>query len=383
MFGVRCSVMVGMSAMVVSVYAGTAEQAGKIREEYRLQSEIVGLKLKGAKSVEEREAIWKERPSAVVFAKRMWQVMLPSLGDAWVVDDAGWFFEIAQQAQLEGDADAKVQLANACQTLRVALEKSHVKSPKLVAVCFSLIATNDSLALPLLEKIEKENPDAKVQGVAALGRAILLRSLGDSKDLLRQRLLLLRKAILNSADVEHQGVSVAKLAEDELYMIRFLTKGQQAPDLEGMDVDGKPLKLSAFSGKPVILIFWRGGAAGNEDLLNYVKGLREKYAAKGVVILGVNCDASEVLRDTVREKSIEWPNFADAAGTLANLYRVGVWPSAYVLDGERKICFSGQMGAFVDLTVDALLSDGHPSEKREVPAAPAKVAAPLQVKPPQ
>jgi hypothetical protein len=42
-------------------------------------------------------------------------------------------------------------------------------------------------------------------------------------------------------------------------------------------------------------------------------------------------------------------------------YRVGSWPLAYVLDGERKIHYAGAPGSFVELTAEALLAEAKPA----------------------
>jgi peroxiredoxin Q/BCP len=35
-----------------------------------------------------------------------------------------------------------------------------------------------------------------------------------------------------------------------------LAVGQEAPDIEGVDQDGQPLRLSDYRGKVVLLYFW-------------------------------------------------------------------------------------------------------------------------------
>ncbi len=85
---------------------------------------------------------------------------------------------------------------------------------------------------------------------------MILKTLGDDPELMRKRLTYLRKAIIQSSDVNLGGTTVAKLAEDELYIIRFLTKGRVAPDLSGTDSAGRPLKLSDHKGKVIVLLFW-------------------------------------------------------------------------------------------------------------------------------
>jgi hypothetical protein len=50
--------------------------------------------------------------------------------------------------------------------------------------------------------------------------------------------------------------SLADLATNELFVLRNLAIGKEAPDIEGEDLDGKRFKLSDYRGKVVILDFW-------------------------------------------------------------------------------------------------------------------------------
>jgi hypothetical protein len=52
------------------------------------------------------------------------------------------------------------------------------------------------------------------------------------------------------------GDTVAKRAKAELFGIRNLSVGKEAPDIEGEDQDGKRFKLSDYRGKVVLLDFW-------------------------------------------------------------------------------------------------------------------------------
>ena len=52
------------------------------------------------------------------------------------------------------------------------------------------------------------------------------------------------------------GGTVGERAKAELFEIRNLRIGKEAPDIEGEDQDGKPFKLSDYRGKVVLLDFW-------------------------------------------------------------------------------------------------------------------------------
>jgi len=52
------------------------------------------------------------------------------------------------------------------------------------------------------------------------------------------------------------GDSVAERARTELYEVRNLRVGKEAPDIEGEDQDGVRFKLIDYRGKVVLLDFW-------------------------------------------------------------------------------------------------------------------------------
>ncbi len=236
-----------------------------------------------------------------------------------------------------------------------------MKSPKLIPICSALTVSPDPRSLALLEKIESTNPDQKVQGVAALGAAMQLKSLGDNAEIMSKRLTFLRKAIIQSADVEFDGTTVAKLAEDELYIIRFLTKGRVAPDLVGTDCAGKPLSLSTHQGKIIVLLFWNSNVPDAKRVVEITTALQAKYKGKPLAVMGVNTDTLEKLRVLQSDGTVPWTNFSDPENKLAQQYRVGSWPLVYVLDGERKIHYSGPPGSFAELTAEALLAEIKPT----------------------
>src|SRR5262249_17308312 len=65
------------------------------------------------------------------------------------------------------------------------------------------------------------------------------------------------QAAAKYADVKlESGDTIAERARAELFAIRHLSVGKEAPDIEGEDQDGKRFKLSDYRGKVVLLDFW-------------------------------------------------------------------------------------------------------------------------------
>jgi peroxiredoxin len=329
-----------------------------IRQEYKGKMELWTLSLQAATTSEAQEKIWRERPDAVAYAHKMWIAIKGSLDQDWTLESGGWLLKLVCSMPTDTmAAEVKVFRTEVIKSTVDSVAKTHVGSANLAPICMGLLAIGDSSALKLLEKIEMENADRKVQGVAALAVAILLEALSDDPGTMKRRLTLIRKAIIESADVEIDGVTVAKLAEDQLYVIRYLSKGRVAPDLEGTDVTGAKIKLSDFSGKVIVLLFWNTAVNDCERILEIHRHMVKKMAGKPFVLLGVTNDSVGSIRALLADESVTWKNFRDTDNKLAMQYRILGRPVTFVLDKERKIQYVGNPGSFAELTADALVLD--------------------------
>jgi AhpC/TSA family len=122
---------------------------------------------------------------------------------------------------------------------------------------------NETVLRTLLEKDERKD----VQGTACLALGQMLKSQADetaSKDaaasekMRKESETLLERAADKYADVKlvAYGTTVGKKAKSELFEIKHLSIGREAPDVEGEDQDGKKFKLSDYRGKVILLDFW-------------------------------------------------------------------------------------------------------------------------------
>lgn len=342
----------------------TPPAAGLVEKEYQASMEKWSLEMRIAETPEARNAAIAKRPDAHGFAKRMWAAIGGSLKEEWTIEPASWFLSLGSGLLVQKpDGTPAPAFAVETQTIRDAVEKYHLKSPQLAPMCFALTSGNDPGTLSLLEKISTTNPDKKVQGVASLAIAMVLKSAGDTPELMAKRLTSIKKAIIDSADVEINGTTVAKLAQDELYIIRFLTKGRVSPDLQGPDSGGRAMTLAEHKGKIIVLVFWNSNVPQADRVVEFANGMAERYRDQKVVVLGVNNDPVERLRGFQADGTVKWANFSDPQNKLSAEYRIGTWPLVYVLDGDRKVNFAGAPGSFVEFAVEALL---HPE------AAPKK-----------
>lgn len=353
--------LVTLSLLIVSLLplqASSPALANGLRDEYKAKMEVWTLSMLSAITAEQQQKIWAQRPDPVVYATKLWALLKPSLAQDWTIDPASWLLKLVCSFPADGITPEAVTLQKiVIAQVMSAVEKQHLRSAKLAPMCMGLLAVRDSACLKLLERIEKENPDRSVQGVAALAIAILLQDLSEDVGNMKRRLTLIRKAIIESAHVEIDGISVAKLADDQLYVIRFLTKNRVAPDLAGVDVTGAPGKLSDYDGKVVVLLFWNSAIPDYERVLEIHRKLVAKMAGKPFVLIGITNDSVASLRTMQADGVVTWRNFVDTKGELAQQYRVQGLPYCYVLDHQRKIQYFGNPGSFVELTADALLME--------------------------
>lgn len=343
-----------------TLQGGTPSQADAVKRAYEKALEAWTLKMKMATSATAREELMGSRPLPEEAAKRMWSLISTQLDEEWTLDPAAWFLRIASPLVEMGEDGLRTPaMREEIARIQQAVGEHHLKSRQLASMCMALVACGDNNSLDLLRKIESTNPDKKVAGVAALGIAMMAKDISDEPRIMRERLSMLRKAIIDAADVELNGVTVAKLAEEELYIIHNLTKGRPAPELSGRNSGGSPMSLSSFEGKVVVLVFWNSGIEGVDAVLNWVAALKadERFKGRNFEVVGVNSDPLPVLRKLQAEGRVDFPNFSDPNNELGKTYRVGAWPLTYVLGSDRTIHFIGSTGPFAELTAAAVLDE--------------------------
>lgn len=347
-----------MTVLLAGAALASPMAAMRVQKTWEVKAAEWNLRLKQATTEEQRAKVMAEVPDARASALEMWRLIGPSLDKEWTLEPAAWFIRTAGGITKTGESGRAMPVfAGEITLVRNAVDKHHLKSPMLMPMCEALVSSPDPHSLAILEKVAAENPDKKIQGVAALSCAILLKQLGDDRDIMQRRLQNLRKAIIQSAELKFGGGTVEEVAKEELYVINHLTKGREAPDLTGMDSAGRSLRLSDFRGKVVYLLFWNSRMQERERVLRMVAETRQRLAGKPVEVVGVNVDPIATLRGMEADGSVPWRNFSDATGALAAQYRAASLPLVFILDGKGMIRYSGMPGSFADLTCDALLGN--------------------------
>jgi hypothetical protein len=104
----------------------------------------------------------------------------------------------------------------------------------------------------------REQPDLAREFAGLYGKAYLAELQRQERDeAVKEIEAVFEQAAEKYGDVTLPGGdAVAGRARSELFGIRHLSVGKEAPDIEGEDQDGKRFRLSDYRGKVVLLDFW-------------------------------------------------------------------------------------------------------------------------------
>ncbi len=338
--------------------AATERQAAEITQEYDRLSRLWLSEMRLAQDARARDQILKNRPAPNEFAHKLKQLLRADLNHEWSLKYAAWL--------LVNDTSISTSSQRA---ILNAAQSRHLRSSELGPLCVAMIHLNDhgepapsgkvpvrSQGMKLLEEIKKSNPNPEVQGQAALALSIMQGALGDDPRIMARRIQNLREAIIKSADIRMENTSVAEMARDELFKINHLSKGRTAPDIAGVDSGARPMNLSDFRGKVVMLVFWSSWDPQAGRALELLRSNVADHINAPFVMLGVNRDSLTNLRALEADRIVTWRNFTDPDQTIAKQYRMNRWPYCMVMDQQGVIQYKGAIGSFADAVVSDLLT---------------------------
>jgi peroxiredoxin len=122
---------------------------------------------------------------------------------------------------------------------------------------------------------------------------------------------------------------------------------QAAPDFVAPDLDGQPVRLSDFRGRPVWINFWATWCPPCKTEMPLMEARRQQHAAQGLLILGIDLqESAETVRAWTRDR-FRWRFLIDADGALADLYRVEGVPTHVFIDraGVVRGVYAGELDA--------------------------------------
>jgi thiol-disulfide isomerase/thioredoxin len=138
---------------------------------------------------------------------------------------------------------------------------------------------------------------------------------GDQFEIARNAFRLIQKESGNSA--------VKTYCASRLNRLEMI--GKPAPQIQGTDLDGKPVSLANLKGNAVLVVFWASWCLPNSEEIAWLDEAERKYRDRGFRILGINLDAHPSagvplenvmpnIRRFVMDHNVRWPTLINGSG---------------------------------------------------------------------
>lgn len=115
-----------------------------------------------------------------------------------------------------------------------------------------------------------------------------------------------------------------------------------APAFSVETLDGEPVDLSTHYGKLIVLDFWATWCKPCVDLMPSLQGIHERYADRGLVVVGISIDEGKdrikKIRKFVERVGVDYSIYSDARPIPAwHTFKVKAIPALFLIDRDRQI----------------------------------------------
>ena len=117
-----------------------------------------------------------------------------------------------------------------------------------------------------------------------------------------------------------------------------------APEIVGRDMDNRPMKLSEFRGKVVLIDFWGFWCPHCVGMIPHETQMVARSDPNKFVLVGVNSDPirneqmRSMFRQRARQSKVNWRSWSDGqGGPIARQFMVEGWPTLFVIDANGVI----------------------------------------------
>ena len=329
------------------------EEYQVLEEEFRQAQRLFKEALDAAKTEDQRRKIVEElgpKTDPKAYTKRFLRIIADHPSSTVALDAFNWLL-----AYSSTDANKAVG----------SISPELIRSPQIVSVCRALRYRQCEAGMRILQEIIRTNPLHNVQGYAKYSLAKYYRKKADgqtgpaSDRSLSEgaAAMLLKEVVADYGHLELNGGTLGKTASQDLFELTHLGIGKTAPEIEGQAIDGRPLKLSDYRGKVVLLVFsgfsW---CAACRVSLAHEKELVKRLEDQPFVLVAVYREGDlNWLKDFMAKEGIPWRAWWEdpaAEQLVSEKWNVFGWPALYLLDAQGIVRYKGDVLRGITLKSD-------------------------------
>ncbi|MDX2036399.1 MAG: TlpA disulfide reductase family protein [Isosphaeraceae bacterium] len=137
--------------------------------------------------------------------------------------------------------------------------------------------------------------------------------------------------------------------------------GKPAPDVEVVDIAGKPFRFSDLRGKYVLVDFWATWCTPCTAELPRIRAALERHGARGLEVVSISLDDTKpVVVDYVRDQKIPWRQIHNpsSTGDLVSEFGVTTIPATFLVDPSGRISRLELRGEALDQALATIFTPG-------------------------
>jgi thiol-disulfide isomerase/thioredoxin len=140
------------------------------------------------------------------------------------------------------------------------------------------------------------------------------------------------------------ALTVLVVFPDIVWKPRAVHQDPDLPVTAGIDLDGRPLALTEYHGKVVLVVFWATWCGPCMAAIPHELELYRKFDPSSFQILGINADSDlDRARTTEKEHEIPWRSLQyktpalKGSSTIADCWGIRVFPTFVLMDREGNV----------------------------------------------
>lgn len=147
------------------------------------------------------------------------------------------------------------------------------------------------------------------------------------------------------------------------------TKDNTGSRLPKLAVDYVANKPSSLNGKPKIVEFWATWCGPCVRNIPHLNELHDRFASRGLVIIGVSDEHPENVKDFAKEHSMRYAVAVDRRKDLSIHFGIKSIPHALLVDASDRIIWEGHPSKLPDELIESALSGTASAAPSPAPAS--------------